>query len=297
MKKTEWPIRWDLLLRYRLIEVIALWEGRLTTNHICHSFGIGRQQASKDINTYLRELAPGNLTYDRHLKGYVPSSTFEPVVTQGQACEYLELVCRHQSLSQTIENLDIELPNSQMLRHPLPLARPEIVRPLMTASRQNRQLEAVYLSLDTPEPEHCILEPHTLICSDRGWHARAWCHNRQEYRDFIVSRFRQPTRLLAERASHGKAQDQQWNRTVTLSLQPNPRLNAHQQTLIAHDYGMVEQRLELAVRAALKDHLLRLMGLGHNTPDPLAQPLVLVTGDTVQASTGRAQPATAAVCS
>ena len=38
MKKTDWPIRWDLLLRYRLIETIALWEGRLTTNHICHSF-------------------------------------------------------------------------------------------------------------------------------------------------------------------------------------------------------------------------------------------------------------------
>ena len=81
MKKTDWPIRWDLLLRYRLIETIALWEGRLTTNHICHSFGIGRQQASKDINTYLRELAPGNLVYDRHLKGYVPARDFKPVVS------------------------------------------------------------------------------------------------------------------------------------------------------------------------------------------------------------------------
>lgn len=81
MKKTDWPIRWDLLLRYRLIETIALWEGRLTTNHICHSFGIGRQQAS--INTALRELAPGNLVYDRHLKGYVPAEKFRPVVTGG----------------------------------------------------------------------------------------------------------------------------------------------------------------------------------------------------------------------
>jgi len=42
--------RWDSLLRYRAIEIIALWEGRLTTNHLCDSFGIGRQQASKDIN-------------------------------------------------------------------------------------------------------------------------------------------------------------------------------------------------------------------------------------------------------
>jgi len=104
MKKTDWPIRWDLLLRYRLIEIIALWEGRLTTNHICHSFGIGRQQASKDINTYLRELAPDNLVYDRHLKGYVPSSSFRPVVTAGNASEYQDLLARQDALSDTFES-------------------------------------------------------------------------------------------------------------------------------------------------------------------------------------------------
>ena len=53
----EWPLRWDLLMRYRLIEIVAQWEGRLTTNHLVNSFGIGRQQASKDINAYLREIA------------------------------------------------------------------------------------------------------------------------------------------------------------------------------------------------------------------------------------------------
>ena len=54
-----WPLRWELLMRYRLIEIVALWEGRLTTNHLCNSFGIARQQASKDINAYLRDIAPG----------------------------------------------------------------------------------------------------------------------------------------------------------------------------------------------------------------------------------------------
>src|SRR5690606_34860257 len=107
MKKTDWPIRWDLLLRYRLIEIIALWEGRLTTNHICHSFGIGRQQASKDINTYLRELAPGNLVYDRHLKGYVPSANFKPVVTRGAVSEYQDLLARQQNLSDTFSDLEL----------------------------------------------------------------------------------------------------------------------------------------------------------------------------------------------
>ncbi len=43
--KKAWQTRWDLLLRYRTIEIIALWEDRLTTNHLCDTSGIGRQQA------------------------------------------------------------------------------------------------------------------------------------------------------------------------------------------------------------------------------------------------------------
>ncbi|SFL95959.1 WYL domain-containing protein [Marinobacter zhejiangensis] len=298
MKKTEWPIRWDLLLRYRLIEIIALWEGRLTTNHICHSFGIGRQQASKDINTYLRELAPNNLVYDRHLKGYIPADGFKPVVTQGLASEYLDLVSRHQNLSQTFESLDIGLPNSHLLRQPQPLARPELVRPLIAAIRQGRQLSAVYMSLDTPNPEHGILEPHTLVCSDRGWHVRGWCHNRQDYRDFLVTRFRAPMALLAERSEHTQQRDEQWNRRVTLVLQPNQRLDSHQRALIAHDYGMPTDQLRLDVRAALVPHLLRQMGLGPESAssNPLLHPLEVATEITAPQVTDKAYHSTPEAC-
>jgi pimeloyl-ACP methyl ester carboxylesterase len=69
--------RWEQLLRYRFIEIIALWEGRLTTKHLCEVFGIGRQQASKDINNYKRSIGPGNLEYDGTAKGYRPSATFD----------------------------------------------------------------------------------------------------------------------------------------------------------------------------------------------------------------------------
>ena len=91
----KWPFRWDLLLRYRFIETIALWEGRLTTRHLCDTFGIGRQQASKDINNYIREVGPGNLEYDKFLKGYKPATEFTPRVTQGLADEYLHLMARN----------------------------------------------------------------------------------------------------------------------------------------------------------------------------------------------------------
>lgn len=70
-KQSITSVRWDLALRYRLIETIALWEGRLTTGHLMQSFGISRQQASKDINSYLAEYAPGNLDYDKRITRFV----------------------------------------------------------------------------------------------------------------------------------------------------------------------------------------------------------------------------------
>ena len=84
-------IKWDLLLRYRFIEIISYWEGRLTANHLMDAFKIGRQQASKDINWYKRQY-PDNLDYDLQIKGHVPTASFRPVFTQGSADEYLQIL-------------------------------------------------------------------------------------------------------------------------------------------------------------------------------------------------------------
>ncbi|MDC0661066.1 WYL domain-containing protein [Marinobacter sp. SS21] len=277
MKKTEWPIRWDLLLRYRLIEIIALWEGRLTTNHICHGFGIGRQQASKDINMYLRDVAPGNLDYDRHRKGYVPSAAFKPRVTEGAADEYLELMSRHDSLSQTFESLDIRLPASAVVRLPCHQGNPEVVRAVIAATRQGRKLALDYASLHQPQAESCVLSPHTLVCSGSQWFARGWCDRQQQYRDFQLTRFRGNPKLLSERASRSASQDQQWSRTITLVFRPDRRLTPHQQAVVAQDYGMVEQRLALPIRAALRSHVLSQLGIPVSgvSVDPLQFPLEL----------------------
>lgn len=39
-------VRWDLALRYRLIETVAWWEGRLTTGHLMQSFGSRRRRTA-----------------------------------------------------------------------------------------------------------------------------------------------------------------------------------------------------------------------------------------------------------
>lgn len=282
MKKTEWPIRWDLLLRYRLIEIIALWEGRLTTNHICHGFGIGRQQASKDINTYLRELAPDNLVYDRHIKGYVPAEEFRPVVTKGTPEEYLELAGRHKALSECFESLDIQLPGTTLLQVPSHRPDPGVVRSAVTACRHRRRLTGHYVSLENPAGSAVTIEPHTLAMTARGWHLRAWCNNTTGFRDFSLCRFRDPVTVSSERARHRSHEDEYWQRQVTVVLKPDHRLTDAQQEIIASDYAMRNQRLELHSRVALLPYLLPAMGVsvaGIAAAQPM--PLELANKDTL----------------
>ncbi|MGQ7272975.1 helix-turn-helix transcriptional regulator [Marinobacter sp. V034] len=285
MKKTDWPIRWDLLLRYRLIEIIALWEGRLTTNHICHAFGIGRQQASKDINTYLREVAPGNLEYDRHLKGYVPAHQFRPAVTQGRSDEYLEVLGRDHALSETFESLDLGLPNTEILHIPRRLAEPDVVRPIVMATRQGRRLEAEYFSLSNPQGERRVIEPHTLVYSGQRWHVRAWCECNSEYRDFVLSRFRGDPQVLPERSRHKARNDEAWNTQVTIILRPDQRLTEQQQDIIANDYAMTNRELRVETRGSLVRYLLSLAGLGVDMPkrDPLIQQIELANAEALEA--------------
>ncbi len=281
MKKTDWPIRWDLLLRYQLIEIVALWEGRLTTNHICHSFGIGRQQASKDINTYLRALAPGNLVYDRHLKGYVPGPDFRPVVTQGKVSEYHDLLAQQHNLSKTFSDLPLEVPGNTVVADPGRRIHPATMRAVVTATRYHRQLKASYVSLSRPEAAESILEPHSLVCTGNNWHVRAWCNANREFRDFALSRFHSAPEVLRQKSKRTADQDEDWQRRVTLEITPDHRLSDAQQDIIARDFGMDQGVLHIQSRAALAPYVLSRLGinLDNSHPDPLIQQVDLANPD------------------
>lgn len=272
----RWPFRWDLLLRYRYIETIALWEGRLTTRHLCDTFGIGRQQASKDINTYLREVGIGNLEYDKYLKGYKPTAQFAPQVTQGLADEYLHLVARNNELTNMFESLSLGVGNVEVLHHPVRDVKPEILRPIMQAARQQRRLDCDYVSLNNPDREGRIIVPHTLVYTGLRWHVRAWCEKNREYRDFVLSRFRDPPELMNE-SDHGAEGDSEWNTRVTILITPDPRLDAAQREVVETDYGMHNGELAIETRAKLVPYALRLLHIDPRAPlaDPMAQQIVV----------------------
>lgn len=248
-------LRWEQLSRYRLIEIIALWEGRLTTKHLCQAFGIGRQQASKDINTYLSEIAPENLTYDKTLKGYRPASYFKPQLTSGTADEYLHFLDRNQELAQTFEGMELPNANTELLPLPTRHIKPNLLRPLVLAARHKRRVKINYVSLSNPTPSNRTIAPHTLVCTGNRWHVRAYCERNQEFRDFVLSRFKKVSDVL-DRSEHTVEEDTAWNARVKIRVKPDPRLNPAQQKIVANDYGMKRGSLILNTRGSLVHYVL-----------------------------------------
>ena len=279
---SDWPYRWDLLLRYRYIETIALWEGRLTTGHLTRCFGIGRQQASRDINTYAREIAPGNIEYDKYLKGYRPAAEFRPRVTRGTADEYLHLMTRHEQLMGVFESLPLTTANVEQLSPPTRDISAAVLRPLIQAARQGRRLEVDYVSLQHPDREGRIIVPHTLVFTGFRWHVRAWCEKNRGYRDFVLSRFRGEAELLGS-SEHSAGDDRAWQTHIDVVVAPDPRLTPAQREVIEVDFGMTDGELRLQTRAILASYLLKLLQLepGTRNDNPLAQQIVLANHDDI----------------
>jgi predicted DNA-binding transcriptional regulator YafY len=275
---STWPLRWDLLQRYRLIEIIALWEGRLTTNHLCDTFGIGRQQASKDLNDYLATIGAGNLIYDKSLKGYCPTLSFTPQVTSGYADEYLYLLSRNRELNETFEQLPLQIANTEVIQIPVRSIDPQIIRTLVMAARNCKRIEVDYVSLQNPSREGRIIAPHTLVHSGTRWHVRAFCEKNQDFRDFVLSRFRSTPTIEGD-ATATLDQDSHWNRMINIKIIADQRLSKEQRRIIEQDYGMKRGVLKISTRAALSQYVLQGLKIDPNVVHSKAEVQQIIIGN------------------
>lgn len=262
-------VRWDLALRYRLIETVVWWEGRLTTGHLIQSFGISRQQASKDINTYINEHAPKNLTYDKQLKGYIPSKHFKPLFIDDSASAYLHLLNQTHSRAPHVEGLALAYAHTMVLEVPDRTIRPEVLRPLLKACRESEVIAVEYVSLANPVPETRLIAPHTLVYTGMRWHVRAYCEKNRMYRDFVLSRLRgQPE--FERRTENLIDADEDWNTEVAVVIEPDSRLKPEQKAIIEADFGMEEGMLTIPTRRALVKYVLQRFQIDPKKLDPKA---------------------------
>jgi len=275
-------LSFNRLLRYRYIELIALWEGRLTTKHLCHTFQIGRQQASKDISAYNKLIGPNNLLYDRSLKGYVPAANFTPKLTAGVLEEYLALVTDYYNPLNLLNSLKIQNCPLEHIRWPARNVDPALTRSLVEAIKYNQRMEVDYVSVKQPDREGRIIAPHTMVFTGERWHVRAWCEKNRDYRDFVLSRFRGTPELLGP-SKNLVEDDLEWQTEVTMNIVPNPDLTSAQQSVVAEDYGMLKGKMNITIRAQLIPYALNLLRIDINSEaeNPLSNQLVLGNASTL----------------
>jgi predicted DNA-binding transcriptional regulator YafY len=133
-----------------------------------------------------------------------------------------------------------------------------------------------YVSINNPDREGRIIVPHTLVYTGLRWHVRAWCEKNLEYRDFVLSRFRDIPEIMDE-SEHGVEGDDEWNTRITIRIAPDPRLEPAQQEVVEVDYGMTDGLLEVTTRGKLVPYALKLLHVDPNESqdDPTAQQIVL----------------------
>jgi predicted DNA-binding transcriptional regulator YafY len=78
-----------------------------------------------------------------------------------------------------------------------------------------------------------------LVYTGVRWHIRAYDSEREEFRNFALQRIEDPKPVI-KNSPVAPDEDVDWVRRSTLCVVPNPKLNPHQQRLVARDFGMTQ---------------------------------------------------------
>lgn len=280
MSKTKPPptcnLAWSALQRLQFIEFRLLWEGHVNRSDLIETFNISVPQSTVDFRDYM-EMASGNMDYDKRRRHYFPTATFEPVFISDSAEAYLsQLVAMGISGNeQSHPGLIGATPPFDVLPSPERRVDRNTLQPLLGAIREILSLEIHYQSLSTATPGWRRITPHALASDGLRWHVRAFCHNKNEFRDFVLGRIMGMRGELPSEV-HGTA-DTEWNEIVKVTIAPNPALTEGQQKIIERDYAMKRGKAVIAVRRALLFYLKRRLGIDEGMEkSPAAQQVVIV---------------------
>ncbi len=274
--------KWSLERRLQFIDFRLRWEGRLNRRDLIEYFAISVPQASMDIAKYT-ELAPDNLTYDLSSRSYLATPAFRPMYTRSHSRRYLtELWATRSGLME---------PRTSFLGEGIPVSfapapersiPDETVHLLVMAIKEKRKILVKYQSMGSIEPIDRELSPHALGHDGFRWHARAYCHTKGRFRDFVIARM-----LTIEKGTLSDLDvslDRLWHNVITLVIVPNPRLSEAKKRVLELDYGMSDGRVELQCRQAFLFYTLKRLGLStkEGGDSPEAQQICLHNRDEIQ---------------
>lgn len=210
------------------IEILVLWEGRVTRSRMAELFDVHGTLLSRDMAHYV-ELAPDNCRYDTSMRGYERTTYARPKLTQGEFMEYEQLVgtASQHGLRAGVDLLTAKQDATVIAYH--------LFSRLHAAIRQSEQVQIEYRSLSNPGKHNRIIRPHAFIQAGPRWHVRAYCKDSQAFRDFNLGRISVVGDPEATDLP-GPIEDGEWNTIVKLRFVPHPGLSTAQAKLIRDEY-------------------------------------------------------------
>lgn len=236
--------------RLAFIELRVRFVGEIRRQDLVARFGIQSAAATRDLALY-KELSPGNIDYDPKGKAYVLGPDFRPVfdyppervmswLTQGFG-----------------DGEPMRLKAWVASESPSRLTHPDldVLASVTRAIHQGCPLRVEYYSISSGCTEREVV-PFALIDNGLRWHVRAFDRKSQEFRDFVITRIKNPIVLKGQPVAAHEMSDQdiQWTRIVELELVPHP--DQPRPEITQMDYAMTGGSIRMRVRAAVAGYML-----------------------------------------
>ena len=242
--------------RQRFIDARLFWAARINRADLIAAFAVSAAQAAIDFREYLK-LARG-VTYDTSAKAYVATAGFAPAFGPPDARTAL------------VEFSDRDDPWTTMLPQLQRPLDPGIAARVRRAARDRERLHVDYQSFTQPKALRRWIAPARLVSDGERWHARCWCFQHDEWRDFVLARI---IDIRGSQSAGDLPPDADWLELVEIVIEPAPHLSAGQKASVTREFAMKNGRLKIKLPRAMRIYAIRQWGL--DRPDSR---LVLVKG-------------------
>lgn len=230
--------------RFRVIETLLLWEGQVDNRRLRSLLDIQNVQASRVLAEYAEQNADQILRLSPR-SPYQASSSTKPSFSSGSIDEYLALIQGTEDLGEMIEDVRMDLT----------APAPRVFSVVFQACRRNLGLTIQYRSMNNPRGSARLIYPHAIVRAGRRWHVRAWCTERQDFRDFAIGRIHSAS-ISAIPKPDIKA-DVAWNTKLPLVLSAHPALTLDQCRVIRDEYFSGSVSRQLTIRSCVLTYVIQ----------------------------------------
>jgi hypothetical protein len=245
--------QWAAAERLRFIERSAFWRGVVNRSDLQGLFGLSPAQASSDLQRYT-ELNPGALAYNLKLKRYEGVPAMQPVLHVPRLEEAIQLFLAAPARPAPFFGAgdDGKSEKVAIVEIPQRVASVEAQRAVFQAVLHGKRLHLRYVSFSKRGESWRWIAPHALANDGYRWHARAWCYENGDYRNFVLGRILK-TEWPEPLGEALPAADADWSAWMTLRLRPRRGLGEAQRRAVRLEYGMTGPSVVLRIRRAMRD--------------------------------------------